>query len=373
MSIAPLGPCSKCKTALTLEFVARMSAADESSYGVSWICPTCKSRALDVCPLGPVIPAVNCCLNCGCPRDADAKCTGCGMREATEVAWFGNAGDSQLDAAERDLSDGLIRRALGRANHVLRDDAGVVDAWRFKARIYQQLGFHASAAHMLRHAASATDTPSLLVSAGFSLQELKQHEEAIELYRAFLATTPVGELAAAAWCNLGNSLSALDRNAEAEDALKRALELEPERATHAINYYALLRKLDRSQDAIAVLERGLRSATDAKTRMTLLRALSHTHAELGDGAAALAAAEAALALDGQSTEARYLLGRALGLLGNLEPAREAMKQVLTMDPDNADAKRALAMIERALAASSGQPPSEPTTEQSRRPWWRFWN
>src|SRR5689334_16982924 len=159
MSIAPLGPCQNCKSALVVEFIARMSASDESNYGVSWICPTCKSRALDVCPVGPVIPTANGCLNCGSPLDVHARCSGCGMRDATMLAWFGIGDGAPLDAANRDLSRGLIRRALGRINHLLRDDASAVDAWRFKARAYDQLGFHATAARMLRHAAEVTRTP----------------------------------------------------------------------------------------------------------------------------------------------------------------------------------------------------------------------
>jgi tetratricopeptide (TPR) repeat protein len=349
MSVTPLGPCNTCKSALAFEFVARMSANDESSYGVSWICPTCKSRALDVCAVGPVIPMANCCLNCGARQGAGGKCTGCGMQEAAALAWFGIGEGASIEAANRNLSEGLVRRALGRINHLLRDDPGAVDAWRFKAHIYVKLGFHGTAARMLRHAAEATRTPAFLVSAGFSLQEIEQHDGAVELYREFLATAPDDELAATALCNLGNALSALGRDAEAEEPLKRAIELEPARATYAINHYALLCKLGRPQDAIGALRRGLRDATDPDARPTLLRAVAHAHAELGEGEAALTAAEQALAADARSPQAWYLLGRAHGLLGNLELGRDAMKHALSIDPSNAGATRALGMFERALA------------------------
>jgi Flp pilus assembly protein TadD len=56
----------------------------------------------------------------------------------------------------------------------------------------------------------------------------------------------------------------------------------------------------------------------------------------------------------------YLRGRALGLLGRLEDARHEMNQVLTLDPNNADAQRALNMID------AGDRPKE-----SKR-WWQFW-
>jgi len=276
------------------------------------------------------------------------------MREDSALAWFGIGADDDppLVAAKRDVSNGLLRRALGRVNHLLRDEPTAVDAWRFKANVYQDLGFHATAARMLRHAAGLTRTPAFLVSAGFSLQELKQHDAAIEVYRAFLATAPDGELAAMAWSNLGNALMGLglDRAAEAEDAFKRAIGLDPTRETYAINHYALLVKLDRPREAITALQRGLRAATDPQTRAKLQRALAHAHAELGDGAAALVAAEGAIALDAKSSTAWYVLGRAHGLLGNLALGLEAMKHVLTLDPDDPHARRALSMFERALSS-----------------------
>lgn len=368
MSIAPLGPCSKCESPLTFEFVGRLIANDESNYGVSWICPACQSRALDVCPVGPVIPTPNGCLNCGDPTDAEGRCNSCGVLEAKALAWFGVAADAEpaLVAAKRDASKGLIRRALGRINHLLRDQPTDVDAWQFKARVYQDLGFHATAARMLRHAAEVTRRPAFLVSAGFSLQELQQHDAAIEVFRAALAAAPDDETAAMAWCNLGNAHMALDRTAEAEDAFKRAIELEPRRAQHAINHYALLVKLDRRRDAIAALHRGLRAASDPHARATLQRALAHANAELGDGAATLIAAEAAIASDASSADAWYVLGRAHGLLGNLSLGLEAMKHALTLNPDDPDTKRALGMFERALA-------SEPAAQSPERPWWRFWS
>jgi hypothetical protein len=69
-----------------------------------------------------------------------------------------------------------------------------------------------------------------------------------------------------------------------------------------------------------------------------------------------------------------MLGRALGLLGKLELAAETMRQILKTEPDSADARRALGMIERALAeAPSSQEPETTAVAQPARPWWKFWN
>lgn len=361
MADAAPDPCSKCNAPRTFERVAPFPPGQEATIGVAWRCPTCDERILVVCALGPVIPLAGSCLSCGAERKGGAACSACGADDAEMLALCGTDDGWQLDAIRRDAESGQIRRALARANRRLCDHPETVDAWRFKAQIYQQLGLHAAAARMLRHAATASAAPWLLVSAGFSLQELKRHAEAVEVYREFLALAPGDEHAGAAWCNLGNALSALERDAEAEAAFARAIELEPMRATSAHSHYVHLSKRRRWPEAIAVLERALPAVTEPATRVTFLRALSYAHAEREDGAAALAAAEQALSIDAHSIGARYLRGRALGLLGRLDEAMVEIRQVLAIDPENADALRAIAMLEQAGAS------------RAKRSWWRFWN
>ena len=353
--------CPKCNTPRAFERVAPFPPGQEATIGVAWRCPSCDERILVVCALGPAIPSADSCLNCGAERERGGACSGCGVDDAEMLALCGTDDGWQLEAIRRDAESGQIRRALARANRWLRDHPETVDAWRFKARIYQQLGLYATTARMLRHAATASATPGLLVSAGFSLQELKRHAEAIEVYREFLALAPGNEHAGTAWCNLANALSALDRDPEAEAAFAKAAELEPTNATHAYNHHVHLRKLRRWVDAIAVLERGLPWVTEPATRVTFLRSLSYAHAEREDGAAALAAAEQALSIDARSIGARYLRGRALALLGRLDEAMVEIRQVLATDPENADALHAIAMLEQAGARGA------------KRPWWRFWN
>jgi tetratricopeptide (TPR) repeat protein len=361
MAAVPPDDCPKCNTPRTFERVAPFPPGQEATIGVAWRCPSCGERILVVCALGPAIPSAGSCLNCGADRERGAACGGCGVDDAEMLALCGTEDGWQLDAIRRDAESGQIRRALARANRWLCDHPETVEAWRFKARIYQQLGMHAAAARMLRHAATASATPWLLVSAGFSLQELKRHAEAVEVYREFLALAPGNEHAGAAWCNLANALSALDRDAEAEEAFAKAIELEPTRTTSPHNYYVHLSKRRRWPEAIAVLERALPAVTEPATRVTFLRAMSYAHAEREDGAASLAAAEQALAIDARSIGARYLRGRALALLGRLDEAMVEIRQVLAADPENADALQAIAMLEQA------------GVRRAKRPWWRFWN
>jgi tetratricopeptide (TPR) repeat protein len=361
MVAASPDPCSKCNEARAFERVAPFPPGQEATIGVAWRCPSCDERILVVCALGPVIPSPGSCLNCGVDGQRGAACSACGVDDAEMLALCGTDDGWQLDAVRRDAESGQIRRALARTNRRLCDHPETVDAWRFKAQIYQQLGLHAAAVRMLRHAATASAAPWLLVSAGFSLQQLERHAEAVEVYREFLALAPGDDHAGAAWGNLANALSALDRDAEAEAAFANATALEPTSATYAYNHHLHLRKLQRWADAIAVLERGLPAVTEPATRVTFLRALSYAHAEREDGAAALATAEQALSIDAHSIGARYLRGRALGLLGRLDEAMVEMRQVLAADPENADALRAIAMLEQA------------GVRRAKRSWWRFWN
>lgn len=302
------------------------------------------------------------CLNCGTEGAQPTACDGCGMSEEAATSFLGiSAQADPVASALTEISNGLARRGLARLNRLLREDPASTKAWRTKADVYQRLGFHDSAVRTLCHAANVTNTPSLLISAGFSLQQLQRHEDAVAVYREFVDQAATSGDAGIAFCNLANSLSNLGRDAEAEEAFGRAIELEPERPTHFFNLYVHLRKGKQWPKAIAVLKRGLPHAADKELRVSFLLALSYAHAERDQGPEALAAADEAVALDGGSTGAHYLRGRGLALVGRLEEAMTEMQSVLLADPEHRDAKNAVAMLERAGVGDS------------KRPWWRFWN
>jgi tetratricopeptide (TPR) repeat protein len=115
-----------------------------------------------------------------------------------------------------------------------------------------------------------------------------------------------------------------------------------------------------NRSAATMLNDAIASCAIDADRISLLEEQSFLWAECTDGDHALASAEAALALDSNSVRTHYLHGRALALLGRLEDARDEMNQVLAQDPSNADALRALTMIETA-----GRP-------KTNKRWWEFW-
>src|SRR4051812_23603238 len=74
--------CDDCGRDRVFERCAPLGDGNEASYGVSWRCPEGHGLALDICPIGPLVPTDATCVNCGTPYDApDAAkgCTGCGL------------------------------------------------------------------------------------------------------------------------------------------------------------------------------------------------------------------------------------------------------------------------------------------------------
>jgi tetratricopeptide (TPR) repeat protein len=244
------------------EQCAPFGEGQENIYAVAWRCPAGHGSSLDVCPIGPLVPARSLCLNCGAPYLADtgdARCDACGLTRAACPAALGLTDAASADAvaaAQAAFARGLFRRGIAILNQALQTKIGLLEAWHMKARFLNSLGFNRTAA----------------------------------------------------------------------ETIDRALPL----------------------------------VADASDRIALLEEESFLWAECERGEEALRCANAAGALGSNSIRTNYLRGRALGLLGQLEAARDQMHIVLGLDPDNADGRRALGMIEAAI---------RPTATKR---WWQFW-
>jgi tetratricopeptide (TPR) repeat protein len=123
---------------------------------------------------------------------------------------------------------------------------------------------------------------------------------------------------------------------------------------------SFLNSLGFNRAAAEMLDGALARFSRAAERIGLFEEQSFLWAECERGEEALRSADAAVALGSNSVRTHYLRGRALALLGQLEEARNEMNQVLTLDPHNADAKRARNMIDDALRPGEG------------KRWWQFW-
>src|SRR5262245_55546294 len=167
MSVAPRR-CEQCKVDSLFEQVGRFPSDNrnvEVLFAVSWRCPSCEKVALDVCPVGPIVPEPGSCLNCGTEYpggsgSGDPKCPACGMSKSEALAFLGldrTSGDDPVEAARGMFKRGLFRRGLGRLNHLLSQDPRRWEAWLQKAAFLQSIGYRASADHQYRKALEVLD------------------------------------------------------------------------------------------------------------------------------------------------------------------------------------------------------------------------
>jgi tetratricopeptide (TPR) repeat protein len=325
-----------------------------ATYGVGWGCSACDYKALDVCPLGPLVPSGTTCLNCGDAYPsaaADAACPGCGLTRPGALAFL-HLGSAPADpaAAARDLfGRGLFRRGLAVLNQALARDPGQETPWLLKCTLLEGLGLHSHLLKMLEGALAAGGPASLLVSYGSALHRAGRHPDAITASRRYLDLAPDGPLAGAAHSNLGLALRALGRDDEAEEVYRRAVRADPGQVLHYRNLAQLLIDQQRWAGALGALEAGLERAATAEDKVRLLEGLAFVCAEEERAGQALEYVDRAMALGAGSARTHYLRGRALALLGRLEEARDEVKRVLNLEPENAEARQAMGMIDKALA------------------------
>ncbi len=260
MSTEPLH-CRTCNRECVYDRCAPFGEGQEGVYAVAWRCPDDHGQSLDVCPVGPLIPARHLCLNCGNPyssAELDARCVACGLsRMACPAALGLTDGPADTIAAAREaFAQGLFRRGMAILNFAIQEGVELLEAWFLKARFLNSVGFNRSAAEML------------------------------------------------------------------DGALARF--------------------------------------TGTNDRIWLFEEQSFLWAECERGEEALRSADAAAGLGSESVRTHYLRGRALCLLGRLQEARDEMNHVLALDAQNADAQRALSMIDNAFRS------------KPKKSWWQFW-
>jgi tetratricopeptide (TPR) repeat protein len=354
MSMRPW-TCERCKGACNYLGLQLLTGQETgAAYGVGWGCAACDYKALDVCPLGPLVPSDAVCLNCGTAypsADAEAACPGCGLTRAAAVAFL-RLDDLPPDptAAARDLfGRGLFRRGLAVLNRALARDPGQEGPWLLKGNFLEGLGLQSHLLQMLEGALAAGGPPLLLINYGSALHRAGRHKESLAAARRYLDLAPDGPWAGAAYSNLGLALRALGQDDKAEELYREAIRLDPAQVLHYRNLAQLLVDQQRWAGALGTLEAGLERATAAEDKVRLLEGLAFVCAEEERAGQALDYVDRAVALGAGSGRTHYLRGRALALLGRLDEARAEVRRVLELEPENAEAKQALAMIDKALA------------------------
>jgi tetratricopeptide (TPR) repeat protein len=348
--------CERCQrpcSYLELQLIAGQEVG--TFYGVAWGCSPCDYKALDVCPLGPLIPSEDACLNCGAayPSQAtQAGCPDCGLTRAAATAFLHSDGvTADVATVVPELfGRALFRRGLALLNESLTRDPEQEAPWLMKCAFLESLGLPGHVLRMLEGALAVGGPPSLFINHGAALQRAGRYEEAGAASRRYLDTVPGGPLSGSAHSNLGLALRALGRDEEAEESYREAIRLDGGNVLHYRNLAQLLADQRRWSGALGVLEAGLDRATTDEDKNRLLEGLAFVCAEEERGTQALEYIDRAIALGAASARAHYLRGRALALLGRIDEARVEIRGVLDLEPEHVDARQAMDMIDRALAA-----------------------
>jgi tetratricopeptide (TPR) repeat protein len=346
--------CGRCRGPCKyrgLELLAGQEVG--AAYGVGWGCTACDYKAIDVCPLGPLVPSGAACLNCGAelPEADDAPCPYCGLTRGAARAFLRPEPlPADPGTAARELfGRGLFRRGLALLNDALMKDPKQEAPWVLKSTFLEGLGLYDHLLRMLNGALAAGGPTSLLLFHSTALQRAGRHEEALAAAQRYLEVEPAGAWTGTAHGNIGQALRGLGRHDEAEAMFKRAIELDPSRVAHYRNLAQLLIDQRRWAGAFGALDTGLDQAATNDDKVRLLEGLAFVCAEEERAAQALDYVDRAIALGAKGARTYYLRGRALALLGRLAEARDEVRRVLEMEPGHAEATEALAMIDKALA------------------------
>ena len=184
--------------------------------------------------------------------------------------------------------------------------------------------------------------PELLVASGRRLLDETRYREAAATFERALAVDPA---LTSACEGLGRANVLLGRLDLAEAAYARAVAIDRDYALGHYNLGVTRSRLRKLPEAIASFEEALRVAGD---KAHILIALGEAASVSGDDAAAEDAFRRATVAEPTSPVAWLLLGKALGKRERYPAARTALLEATRLEPEDAEARRALRLVERLL-------------------------
>ena len=187
------------------------------------------------------------------------------------------------------------------------------------------------------------DDHDTLHLAGILRHEQRASAEAAQFIRAAIARWPAGDAALiGVWNNLGNVLLESGSLADAADAYRAGLALDPDAAHTWGNLAVLYRRMHRLDDAVAAARQAVRiEPASANGWFTLSRMLI----ESGAVPEGLRANAEAIARAPRDAFGREQVLRSLVLLGRRAEAAEVYREWLRDDPDDPVARHQLAACE----------------------------
>jgi tetratricopeptide (TPR) repeat protein len=257
-----------------------------TTFMVWWRCPTCARLSGDMGSVIPVIPSQS------DPIDASTR------------AAVGPLPAEPIPAARDAVQRGLVRRALAILDLAIEARPNDPIAYAVKGRELWRMSFPEHAVTLLRRAVALGDaTPTTQGWLGLALADTDERHAAVPL----LERAVQGDLDGGIWWH---------------------------------GWVRLLVRIDRIDEAEAALARALELPLDARWRAGLLTERVNVLCARKRPSEALQAADEALRLAPSSQSARYVRGRALGMLGRLDDAEAEMDRILRDAPAYADATRA---------------------------------
>jgi tetratricopeptide (TPR) repeat protein len=221
---------------------------------------------------------------------------------------------------------------------------GVVDR-RPHGRAHYNLGIALTAAgrgdEALAHYQQAAATePAAYYALGFEAAQAGRLDESVAAIQEFLRLRPADPMSAQAALLLGESLTRLNRPADAEQAFRTALELAPAFADAQGKLADVLLAQGRSADAIAAYRSYLASTPDSASAH---HGLGLALATIGQEQVAAREFERAVALNPGEAQFRMSLGTALAATGRIDDAITQYREGLRLAPANAGMMSALAV------------------------------
>ncbi|UCE91935.1 MAG: tetratricopeptide repeat protein [Methanobacteriota archaeon] len=261
-----------------------------------------------------------------------------------------NVATKMADGAEA-LSSRDYLRALECIDDVILTDEGYAPAWRFKATVLEEMGYHEQALECYKHAldidSASDETWFALANCLFSLA---RYEEELRCYDHCLQLNPAN---LKALVNKGYTLHRMGRYREALDlydaALKRNYRLEKVHSNRGVT----LHKLGRADEALEAYEHAVQLRDDYieawMNRAGLLQ-------ELGRDEEAFAAYTRVTEIQPEVARAWFLRGVLALKLERRSEARRALDECLRLNPDNADAQRVLEGLNQSMDEELGEAP-----------------
>jgi arylsulfatase A-like enzyme/Flp pilus assembly protein TadD len=127
---------------------------------------------------------------------------------------------------------------------------------------------------------------------------------------------------------------------KAAEVYEQILELNPQSPVNYVNLALMEAKLDRFEEAIGILERGISAIPGS---VTLLSRLAHTYMVMGRLQKSLDAWQAVLVIDPEYFDGLLASGWILDLMGKKEEAREFLEKAREVEPENRFLRKTYAM------------------------------